>query len=295
MTFGQLRFALSKFAPGVDPDLLDQWINARYEALWNFHHWLGRERDATLITVAPYSTGTVDLVNGSTSVAGSATTFTAGMTGRRIRIGGRSEWYTFTYVSAVSGTLDRPFEGDTDTGLAFEIFQNVYDLAADLEHLLPIRATHRPGQLSLWTQERLDGEAPSRPARGTPEIYAYAPTGANQDGTTLYRVELYPVPDAARGLPYKYRQRFARLTDTSTVLPDWISTACLMAGVQSDICGAAKDYTGKATYQADHDRERASMLREEARRRPNKRLLPSDSYARMHLYSGERKLPFNFS
>lgn len=50
MTFGELRFDVSKFAPGLDPDLLDSFINDRYQRILDHHKWKDLEVDGTLTT-----------------------------------------------------------------------------------------------------------------------------------------------------------------------------------------------------------------------------------------------------
>jgi hypothetical protein len=51
MTYGELRFDLSKLAPGLDPDLLDAFINDRYQRILEHHKWKDMEVDGTLTTV----------------------------------------------------------------------------------------------------------------------------------------------------------------------------------------------------------------------------------------------------
>jgi hypothetical protein len=51
MTYGELRFSLSKLAPGLDPDLLDSFINDRFQSITNFQKWKDAEVDGTLTTV----------------------------------------------------------------------------------------------------------------------------------------------------------------------------------------------------------------------------------------------------
>jgi hypothetical protein len=59
MTYGELRFDLSKLAPGLDPDLLDAFINDRFEKICEYQKWKDLETDGTLTTVvatgSPYA------------------------------------------------------------------------------------------------------------------------------------------------------------------------------------------------------------------------------------------------
>lgn len=74
-----------------------------------------------LSTEAFYDTGTVAVTNGANTVVLTTGEFTADMDGLPIRIDGDSVDYTFTYVDANNGTLDRVYEGTTDTSATFKI------------------------------------------------------------------------------------------------------------------------------------------------------------------------------
>ncbi len=68
-----------------------------------------------------YNTGTVVVNKGSASVAGTSTVWTAKMNGMPFRVVGDSAEYIFTYISAVSGSLDRVYEGVNVSGGTYMI------------------------------------------------------------------------------------------------------------------------------------------------------------------------------
>lgn len=68
-----------------------------------------------------YSTGTVAVSNGSATIIGTGTAWTEQMNGMPIRIDGDSAEYKFTYVSALSGVLDRVYEGSTAATATYKI------------------------------------------------------------------------------------------------------------------------------------------------------------------------------
>jgi len=71
---------------------------------------------------ADYTTGTVTLTNASAAVAGSGTTFTAGMVGRYLKGDDDGFWYEITsYTSATAITLTKVFQGTTGSGLSYTI------------------------------------------------------------------------------------------------------------------------------------------------------------------------------
>ena len=59
MTYGELRFTLSKLVPGTDPDVLDAGINDRLESIANHLAWRALETDGVFTAVA--DTGIYDL------------------------------------------------------------------------------------------------------------------------------------------------------------------------------------------------------------------------------------------
>src|ERR1044072_7809544 len=100
-TLGQLRVRLLKhpIGAGVDRVLLDGAINDAIQEILERHDWQRLIVEGSLQTVAIYDTGTLALTNGLNTVSITGGTFTAAMTGRKIRPTGRNENYTFTYPS----------------------------------------------------------------------------------------------------------------------------------------------------------------------------------------------------
>lgn len=90
------------------------------------------------LSQADYTTGTVAVTNGSATVTGSGTTFTAAMVGRWLQVtapSGDNEWYKITaYTSSTVITLFNPYNGITVAGASYtigemslvqETFQNI--------------------------------------------------------------------------------------------------------------------------------------------------------------------------
>ncbi len=95
--------------------------------------------EGIITTVAPYETGTVDVTNGSATVTGNGTTWTAAMVGRKIRISGENAYYRIkTFSSATSIILETIYQGTTKTlalgtNPAYSIYKDEYKLPADLD------------------------------------------------------------------------------------------------------------------------------------------------------------------
>ncbi|MGH8743849.1 MAG: hypothetical protein ACREUY_06170, partial [Burkholderiales bacterium] len=116
-TLGEMRFHLSKTpaGAGIDATILTNYINSRLREILNRNDWLRLIVTGTIQSVAAYDAGTLAVLEGAASLTGSGTTWTSAMTGRKMRISSRNEYYSFTYVSATSATLERVYECDDDS------------------------------------------------------------------------------------------------------------------------------------------------------------------------------------
>src|SRR3990167_3554288 len=90
--------------------------------------------DGSITTVAPYTTGTASITNGSTAVTGSGTTWTAAMVGRKIRFGSDLPWYRIASRSSDTAiVLENVYQGTTNTAATYEIYKDEYKLPADMD------------------------------------------------------------------------------------------------------------------------------------------------------------------
>ena len=283
-TFGEIRFFLTKRFPGVDPDLLDGYINDRYKDIIDWTDWKPLELSGTLQTVAPISDGTVAVIKGSTTVTGTSTGWTSAITGRGFRPAARSEIYTATFVSATQLTLDRGYEGDTATALAYRIFQNIYSLGATVRLLDSLRDPNAQRDLDQKTREELDEISPSRARVDAPEFYVLI----ELDGSNNTQVELYPIPIDARGLPFRGTKTVAALSaDTDTILP-WVSVRAIKLGAEADLLALREDLAGAGAKEAGYQEAIQKMIREEAPRIGVTKIQPASRFTRHYRQRGRR-------
>lgn len=264
MTYGAIRLFLTQLYSGLNPDLIDGWIQQRYTSILDSLSWSRLKVDAILQTTAPYAAGTVAVAAGSADVALTGGTWIAAMTGRSFRVSGRSEFYTFTQASDTTGTLDRPYEGEANGAAGYSILQRIYTLPADCRLLEDDAFTGALGLFRRLSRAQLDASAPGRPSSGTPQIWA---SSMDDDSTPpRMQVELYPIPDAAIGIPYTYVADEAELTGTGVAILAWVRSAALIAGVQADICNHLEKFGAADRYEAKYTRELSTMRGNEARR-----------------------------
>jgi len=262
-TFGNVRGRLLKLphGAGTDLDALNGIINDRYMEIMRHYEWsLLKEVDTILQLVAIYDTGTIAVTEGSANITGTGTTWTAGMTGRRIRPVEREEWYTFTYISPTSGTLDRVYDGDTDAAASYKIFKSIYALASDVGTIDSLRDINSGAPLEKKSRDFLDSIDPSRRTYGT-ELFYFA---QYEDASGIQQIELWPIPEEAEGLPYSYKPTVARLSSTSATFVEWLSIECLVAGCEASLYGLKKDPIMSASKYAEFQHLLSEMVREDS-------------------------------
>src|ERR1700690_775250 len=212
MTYGQLKLRLTQMFPGVSLDPLEGWAGDRYSEILGELPWSRLDATAILETVAPYVTGTVAVTAGSAAIALTGGTWISSMTGRAVRVAGDNAFYSFSYSSATTGLLDRPYEGTTATAAAYSIYQSVYPLPADCRLL----ADNAFGRMVRFPQAHLNESDPLRVATGTPTVW----TSYMDDLSTPpnMQVEIWPAPSEAIGIPYTYSADAGDLASTATIL-----------------------------------------------------------------------------
>lgn len=257
MTYGALRLRLSKLCPGTDIEVVDGWIQDRYTEILDSLPWKRQETETIFQVPASYATGTLAATQSSNAITGTGTTWTSAMNGRRIRVNNTSEYYTFTYVSGTTATLDRVFESPTATGLAYRIDQAIFLLPATARIVRQVHPLHNRNQpLELVTPGEMNRITASRNWYGTPK-YA-APTWDSATDPPQLQLELFPapsVPDSSSsllsfGVDQIYDQADIDPTSTSTSMLPFVRPACLIAGVQADFAALKGDQMGIITYEA---------------------------------------------
>lgn len=128
------------------------------------------DTEGVILTIAPYTTGTVSVTADSKTVTGSGTTFTAAMAGRKIRIAGNNEYYRIdTRDSDTQLTLEQNYQGATASGQTYSIFKDEYRLAADLATYKIMRELENNQAMVDISPTTFDLLRPSSDSEGTPD------------------------------------------------------------------------------------------------------------------------------
>lgn len=196
-----------------------RWLNDARNEIWDQIAGNFKEKTDYLTTTADYDSDddtTVTVTNGSTTVTSdgsSDTVFTAAMVGRFIQLNGTDPWYKIaSRTSATEIELEDAYVGDSDTECAFEVHTYIHNVASDVSRLIQATVEDEQGDVELTILDRVDVlstlPAPLRWTRDAPK-YIWI---EEMSGTTV-RVGIYPIPDAATLIRYRYQKNPTEMSD----------------------------------------------------------------------------------
>lgn len=115
-------------------ELVNRIINRTLHRIAGSHPWPFLLDESFFATVDDYSTGTVTATNGSATITGASTVFTAAMVGRKIRVNSENAYYRISaFVSTTELTLETTYQGTTQSAATYSIYQDEYRLRGDVD------------------------------------------------------------------------------------------------------------------------------------------------------------------
>lgn len=202
-------------------ELIGIWINQGIQEIWAASSWDWKEKRIRTKTVAPYTTGTITVNNGSAIVTGSGTTFTSAMVGRKFAKSIGTPWsYIESVDSATQITLEEAWEEDTLTSSTYNIFADEIELDADVKEIVSVRLItgYRPAlrRIGLDDIERYQNLSATS---GQPLYWYVAPKNST---TSNIVIGLWPVPDDIYSVEIRYNPVAPELVsdeDTIEMMP----------------------------------------------------------------------------
>lgn len=291
-TWGQLRLLIQTSAPAVSLDLIDGYLNARYEQVLEATDWIGLKAHATVQTQAAYQslTDTVTLTVGSAAVTGLGTAWTGAITGQRFYRPGDTVIYTATQLSGTTLTLDRPYEGNGSAAAGtvyaaspYVFMQHIYPLPADCRSIVTVLDPRTNLPMQPFTKDGLDASVGSRATLGYPGGWAEYDDSPEASPPVLHQIEFSPPPLQARGFPLEYLRNANFFTGQNTAsgpLP-FLSSTVLLEGCRAD-CAMHEEKLAKAEgYEALFLKElNRLLLVEHAQRRVKTTIKMADRFTR---------------
>jgi len=151
--------------------LVNQSINIALNRVYESHDFPYYLNEKSIETVDNYNTGTVEVTNGSKTVDGTDTVWTAAMVGRKFRVQNERAYYKIAaFVSGTEITLEENYQGEDNSGLTYEIYKDEYRLAADVDKYKLIRQLENGTPLFSAHPALFDSTYPTPENMGNPYI-----------------------------------------------------------------------------------------------------------------------------
>lgn len=173
--------------------------------------WL--ERSTILRVRAPYTTGTVSIAVGSTTLTGTSTVWTTtdsygdanARVGGKITLGG-SDIYTVTAVGGAGTiTLNTRYVGTEDlVDSTYTYFEDEYALASDFLKPIDVTSFTSAYDLPIIGRNEFRRMYPRPNQSGKPKVATLLDLAYNGNTTEVKKIQFYPYPSAVYLLPYTY-------------------------------------------------------------------------------------------
>lgn len=209
-TFEGLWKRLLVHSPNLPVPLAQEFINTAYSRILASKEWSSLRANSDFYYPDPYSTGTITVAQGATTVGGSGTAWTTSMIGRQLMIGSVMPFYDIIDVD-VSGqtlTLDRTYAGAAVSNGPYTIKYVYILMPSDLMRMLIVIDPSLNWKLRLdILQSQLDMWDPKRSCSGTGWVLAPATPSPVTATLGRPRMELWPAPSAAKLFTFRYEKR----------------------------------------------------------------------------------------
>jgi hypothetical protein len=171
------------------------------------------ERHATLITQPTYSTGTVTVSQGSTSLTGTDTLWNTNnvfgvanmRAGGKIVINGSQTVYRVASVAGdTAATLDARFVDSDVTDGTYVYFEDEYDLSADFLRPIDLQFFDSASEIELISRTDFRRQHPRNKLPGKIMAATIEDRAFSGNTTPRRRVRFYKPPDQAYHVPYNF-------------------------------------------------------------------------------------------
>lgn len=190
-------------------------VVAAVHKLGNAHPFLWLRTTGALVTTAPYTTGTVQVTNGSATatLSGAPAAGLGSFTGRKLVVDGHPDFYRIAAHTAGNAalTLDVAYQGDDAATASYTLYRDEYTLATDCRHLIWLGVAQTGEEIVGKSEEWLREHYPE-PATG-----AWPPGYFARIGESVIRFSQYP--SQARRLEYAYTKMTPDISDANTTNP----------------------------------------------------------------------------
>lgn len=171
------------------------------------------ERGAVLITQDDYTTGTVTISQGSTSLSGASTAWNTAnafgntnmQVGGKITIAGTLDVYEISAVSSdTAATLTGAYVGSDASADTYTYFEDEYALASDFLRPLDQQSFSDSIPIDLISRMEFRRRYPNNRNPGRPKVATIVDKTFSSSTTPVRKIRLHPPPDDFYNIPYSY-------------------------------------------------------------------------------------------
>lgn len=183
------------------------------------------ERQARITTMAPYTTGTVSITQGSTTLTGASTLWTttnafgianARTTGKLV-INGTAPIYEISSVGGAGTiTLTSAYVGADVSAGTYSYFEDEYDLHADFLRPMDLQFFDAASEIRIIDRNRFRRSYPQNSVTGRPLIACLLDRAFVGNTTPIRRVVFFRPPDANYTIPYSFVTNKLAISSTGT-------------------------------------------------------------------------------
>src|SRR5688572_11173761 len=182
------------------------------------------ERKGTVITRAPYTTGTVSITTATsrTAVTGASTLWTTTdsygtanvRAGGKIIVGNNDVYEVATVPSATSLTFSTQYTGDDLSAASYTYYEDEYALATDFARFVDLRTFSQDMNIPLIGRREFRIMYPRNDRVGLPRVATYWMRSFSGSTAPRHTVTFHNPPDSAYSIPYWYVTNYLAVSTT---------------------------------------------------------------------------------
>lgn len=190
----------------INTALQDMHLGTDYRFPW-------AERNAILVTQPEYTTGTLSVSQGGTTLTGSGTSWNTAnafsrnnmRVGGKIQINGGSEVYEISAVGGdTSATISSMFTQDDVSGGTYKYFEDEYSLVSDFLRPVDVQQFSDAITITLIGRTEFRKRYPRNYITGKPTVATLIDRPPSGDTTLVRKVRFHRPPSEAMSIPYAY-------------------------------------------------------------------------------------------
>ncbi len=190
------------------------------------------ERHATLQVMAPYTTGTIAITKGSSSLVGTSTLWNTAhdfgannvRTTGKMAINGTTDVYSISAVGSDTAiTLNERYQDTTETAGTYTYYEDEYDLASDFLRPFDVQYFDANSDIAIIGRREFRRNYPRNKTTGKIEVATIVDRSFNASTTPVRRIIFFRPPSKYELIPYNYITSNLAVTDVGVEQTDLIN------------------------------------------------------------------------